>query len=116
MNQPLFRTQERLGRRRLDQMRDLRLRNSAGALAACLRGLGAGVQPSFWKSLPDVRVPVLLIAGELDGKFRGIAEAMEGALPRAQLGIISDAGHTTHLEQPEAFVSAVRGFLEKLEA
>lgn len=114
MDQPLFRTQRGLGPEQLGRMRALRLRSSPEALAASLRGLGTGVQPSFWEDLAEVRVPTLLVAGELDEKFRRIGEAMQRALPRAQLGIIRDAGHTTHLEQPEAFVSAVRGFIEKL--
>jgi 2-succinyl-6-hydroxy-2,4-cyclohexadiene-1-carboxylate synthase len=115
LDQPLFRTQKRLGPEQLGRMRELRLRNAPAALAACLRGLGTGMQPSFWEQLAEVRVPVLLVAGELDEKFRRIAETMQRTLPRAQLEIIPEAGHTTHLEQPEAFVSGVQGFLEKLD-
>jgi 2-succinyl-6-hydroxy-2,4-cyclohexadiene-1-carboxylate synthase len=115
LDQPMFRTQKRLGPERLDRMRELRLRNIPRALAACLRGLGTGMQPSFWEQLAEVGAPALLVAGELDEKFKRIGETMQRALPRARLEIISEAGHTTHLEQPEAFVSVVQGFLEKLD-
>jgi len=54
---------------------------------------------------------VLLIAGELDGKYVAISRAMAGAMPQATVAIIPDAGHAPHLEQPEAFTEAVLGFL-----
>jgi 2-succinyl-6-hydroxy-2,4-cyclohexadiene-1-carboxylate synthase len=116
MRQPLFRTQSRLEPRRFEPLRELRLRNSPEGLAACLRGLGTGVQPSFWDELSDVGPPALLVAGELDEKFRQIAEVMHERLPRAELRVIPDAGHTTHLERTAEFVSAVLGFLEKIDA
>jgi len=79
-----------------------RLRNTPEGLAAALRGLGTGVMEPLWDALPSLRVPVTLVVGERDEKFRAIAERMAAALPRAELVTIAGAGHAAQLEQPEA--------------
>ena len=79
-----------------------RLRNTPEGLAAALRGLGTGVMEPLWDGLPSLRVPVTLVVGERDEKFRAIAERMAAALPRAELVTIAGAGHAAQLEQPEA--------------
>src|SRR4051812_19801174 len=61
-----------------------RIRNTPAGLAAALRGLGTGVMPSLWERLGEVAVPVLLVVGERDEKFRGIAEKMAARLPAAR--------------------------------
>jgi pimeloyl-ACP methyl ester carboxylesterase len=72
--------------------------------------MGTGAQPSFWESLPDVQVPVLLMAGEEDKKFTQVAERMAAVLPRANLRLIPKAGHAIHLENPFAWLATVRTF------
>jgi 2-succinyl-6-hydroxy-2,4-cyclohexadiene-1-carboxylate synthase len=79
-----------------------RLRNRAAGLAAALRGLGTGVMEPLWERLGELTIPVTLVAGERDAKFRAIAERMAERLPAARLAVIPDAGHAAHLEQPEA--------------
>ncbi len=110
MSLPLFQTQRQLGPERLAAERSRRLQNSARALAACLRGLGLGAQPSLWPELPEVRVPTLLIVGERDPKFRGIAARMESAMPLARTQLLPRAGHATHLERPTLYAEAVGRF------
>jgi 2-succinyl-6-hydroxy-2,4-cyclohexadiene-1-carboxylate synthase len=57
-------------------------------------------------------MPVLLVTGGLDGKFTGIAEEMSRAIgPNARRVVLADAGHTAHLEQPEAFLAALEDWL-----
>lgn len=114
MNLPLFASQESLGPERLAGERERRLRNSPTALAACLRGLGTGAQPSFWKVLSEVRVPALLLAGEGDAKYCDIAERMANAMPCAERRVIPGCGHATHLESPEAWLADVRSFATRL--
>jgi 2-succinyl-6-hydroxy-2,4-cyclohexadiene-1-carboxylate synthase len=79
-----------------------RLRNRAAGLAAALRGLGTGVMDPLWERLGELTIPVTLLAGERDAKFRAIAERMAERLPDARLVVIPGAGHAAHLEQPEA--------------
>jgi 2-succinyl-6-hydroxy-2,4-cyclohexadiene-1-carboxylate synthase len=111
MAQPLFATQAALPAAARTAARAARLRNSVVGLAACLRGLGTGSQPSYWQRLHELTMPVLLLAGERDAKFRALAGAMAERIPTATLRIVPGAGHTTHLENPAAFQQLVRAFL-----
>lgn len=115
LEQPLFATQERLPAKVRRRGLELRLDRAPHALAAVLRGLGTGSQPSFWGRLGEVSAPALLLTGALDGKFRELARRMEERLPRAEHRSVPDAGHAVHLEAPEAWVGAVHDFLARLE-
>jgi len=113
-NLPLFASVKRLPAEVRDRLRRVRLANRPHGLAASLRGMGTGVQPSWWDRLPDLALPVQLITGELDGKFCGIAERMMAALPDARLAVVPDAGHLVHVEKPELFATIVMNFLEPM--
>src|SRR5690242_3097900 len=79
-----------------------RLRNRPAGLAAALRGLGTGAMEPLWERLGELTIPVTLVTGERDAKFREIAERMAERLPAARLVVVPGAGHAAHLEQPEA--------------
>jgi len=79
-----------------------RLAQSPAGLAAALRGLGTGVMEPLWERLHELTMPVALIAGERDAKFRAIAERMAAALSDATLHVVAGAGHAAQLEQPVA--------------
>jgi len=113
--QPLFESQRHLGPGFLAAERRARQGNDARELAASLRGLGPGTQPPLFESLPSLQVPVLLVAGALDGRFVALARDLARRLPRAEVCVIADAGHAVHLEQPEAFLRAARDFLRRVE-
>ena len=108
---PLFETQARLAEAVRARQRAIRLGNSPHSLAAALRGLGTGALPSFWESLHEVRVPVLVVVGAMDRKFVEIGRQMLPAFPDARLVEVPEAGHTVHLERPEAWLEAVTAFL-----
>jgi 2-succinyl-6-hydroxy-2,4-cyclohexadiene-1-carboxylate synthase len=110
---PLFASREALSPEVRNRQRALRLANDPRSLAASLRGLGTGALPSFWEALPGLALPVLLLVGGRDRKFVGIAERMAERLPEAELVRVPDAGHTVHLERPEAWVEAVVEFLRR---
>jgi len=85
-----------------------RLRNTPAGLAHALRGLGTGALPSLWERLGEVTMPVELVVGERDEKFRAIAEEMGmSGLPRARMHVVSGAGHAVHLEAPEAVAEVI---------
>ena len=73
--------------------------------------MGTGAQPSLWEKLPALTLPTLLIAGELDTKFVAINKEMAELLPNGRLHRIPHAGHTTHLERPSEFATAVLTFM-----
>ena len=79
-----------------------RLAQSPAGLAAALRGLGTGTMEPLRDRLPSLTMPVSLIVGERDAKFRALAERMAAALPGARLHVVAGAGHAVQLEQPEA--------------
>jgi 2-succinyl-6-hydroxy-2,4-cyclohexadiene-1-carboxylate synthase len=84
-----------------------RLRNTPEGLAAALRGLGTGVMAPLWDRLPQLAIPVTLVVGERDAKFRAVAERMAAALPDARLHVVEGAGHAAQLERPEAVAAAI---------
>lgn len=93
------------------QQRQYRLENTAAGLAASLRLAGTGNQPSYWGRLHTVEIPVLVVAGADDHKFVAIGERLAAALPTATLAVVPGAGHTVHLEQPQAFTDLLADWL-----
>ncbi|MBX3012198.1 MAG: 2-succinyl-6-hydroxy-2,4-cyclohexadiene-1-carboxylate synthase [Caldilineaceae bacterium] len=108
---PLFATQRALPVTIQQRLHDQRLCNQPQGLANSLRGMGTGVQPSLWSQLATAPMPTLLLAGALDLKFKAIATQMAQRLPHATVAIVPEAGHTLHLEQPQAFQAQVLRFL-----
>ena len=84
-----------------------RLRNTPDGLAAALRGLGTGVMEPLWDRLEQLAIPVTLVVGARDEKFRGIADAMVKRLPNGQLVVVEGAGHAVQLESPTAVADAI---------
>jgi 2-succinyl-6-hydroxy-2,4-cyclohexadiene-1-carboxylate synthase len=116
MAQPVFATQRRLGEQFLAEQRAERLANDAAGLAAGLRALGPGAQPSYFEELSRITAPTLLVAGSLDPRFVAAARDLARRMPRAEVCEVADAGHAVHLEQPAAFVHAVQDFLRRAPA
>lgn len=108
---PLFASQKRLPDTIREELRAQRLQNNIRGLANTLRGLGTGVQPSYWDKLGEVKMPTLLITGALDRKFIGVARQMAEAMPEVRLAVVPDAGHTVHLEQSALYDQLVLDFL-----
>jgi 2-succinyl-6-hydroxy-2,4-cyclohexadiene-1-carboxylate synthase len=86
-----------------------RLRNTPAGLGGALRGLGTAALPSLWGRLGELRMPVALIVGERDAKFRAIGAQMAGALPRGELVVVEGVGHAVHLEAPARVAQEIVG-------
>lgn len=84
-----------------------RLRNTPEGLAASLRGMGTGVMTPVWDRLGELSMPVTLVAGEHDEKFRAVAERMAGSIPQAEVVVVPGTGHAVHLEEPTAVAAAL---------
>ncbi|HEY5664831.1 MAG TPA: alpha/beta fold hydrolase [Ilumatobacter sp.] len=89
-----------------------RRRNTVAGLAHSLRTWGTGRQESLWGRLDQIRIPVLVMAGELDAKFTEIAQRMVARLPDATFVAIPGAGHAAHTERPDATADAVAAWLD----
>jgi pimeloyl-ACP methyl ester carboxylesterase len=81
--------------------------------AGALRPTLVRVVNEDWRpALAAVQAPVLLLWGSADQDVPlRVAEEAKEALPRAELRVMEGAGHFPFLDQPEAFVEAVSGFL-----
>jgi 2-succinyl-6-hydroxy-2,4-cyclohexadiene-1-carboxylate synthase len=76
-------------------------RNRPDALAAVLRGIGTGEMEPLWGRLGELEMPVTVLVGDRDAKFRGLGQRMVGLLPQAQL-IVVPGGHDLPRESPAA--------------
>jgi len=89
-------------------------RNRPDALAAVLRGLGAGTMEPVWSRLGELAMPVAVIVGERDSKFVAIGRRIATVLPRVELSIVA-GGHGLPLENPDAVARAIEQ-LARLDA
>lgn len=105
---PLFDTQTELSAdRRMHQDRIRRGHDPRG-LARSLRVAGLSRMPDYRPELPCVEIPVRLVVGEADEKFRALAVEMAVALPRATLTVVPGAGHNIVLERPGEVAELLR--------
>ena len=95
-------------------LRARRLEQRPDGLARALEVYGQGAMPSLWRRLAEVRAPVLLLSGARDRRYTAVAARLARRLPDATHERIAGAGHTPHLEAPEAWLAAVRAFSDRL--
>jgi len=79
-------------------------RNRPQALAAVLRGLGTGEMQPLWGRLGELEMPVTVVVGERDTKFRALGERMVDRMPRAEIVVIP-GGHRLPFESPAELAS-----------
>jgi pimeloyl-ACP methyl ester carboxylesterase len=97
------------------EVREARSRHrSARALAHATRGILAQEGSSVIDGLPAIAVPTLVIVGDQDVPFVGPSEYMAKKIPGARLETIAGAGHSSNLDQPDAFNLILRSFLDAL--
>jgi len=68
----------------------------------------------YWDEWRALEVPALLVRGQEGELSPAEAAAMVAAVPSAQLVSIPGAAHDVNLDAPEAWRSAVEGFLAHL--
>jgi 2-succinyl-6-hydroxy-2,4-cyclohexadiene-1-carboxylate synthase len=86
-----------------------RLRSTPAGLARALRGLGTGALPPVWDRLGELRMPVTLVVGERDQKFRRTATEMAELIGDSQLVVVPGVGHAAHLEAPRRVAEIIAG-------
>jgi 2-succinyl-6-hydroxy-2,4-cyclohexadiene-1-carboxylate synthase len=91
-----------------------RRRNTAEGLASSLELAGTSNQHPRWADLPQLDMPILLVAGATDTRYATIATRMADLIgPNATTNLIPHAGHAAHLEQPREFLAAIRLWLNQ---
>lgn len=116
LNQPILKSQEAIAEPYRNRMLEERHKLSLESLSKFLQTLGTGTMPSVWHRLKQLAIPTLLVTGEQDLKFTGIAQRMVSQIPGSEHAIIKDSGHSACFEQPSAFTEQLEAFVEKLAA
>ena len=81
-------------------------------LIESLTYFGTGVMPHYHDQLSSLDdIPLLLIAGEHDLKYREILKKLHSEIKSSSFFTINDAGHNTHLENPAEFIKLLNRFL-----
>jgi pimeloyl-ACP methyl ester carboxylesterase len=88
---------------------------SAAGLARAARGMLAQRDDRVIQSLPNIKVPTLIVVGADDAPFLAPTDYMAAKIPNARKTVIPHAGHAANLDQPEMFNQTVVEFLESLE-
>jgi pimeloyl-ACP methyl ester carboxylesterase len=88
---------------------------SAQGLANAARGMLKQFDARIMEGLPSIDVPVLIIVGENDRPYLAGSDYMAAKIPNAVKVVISDAGHSSNIDQPEAFNCAVLDFLAQID-
>ena len=65
-------------------------------------------------ALAELDLPTLVIVGDQDGPFLAHARRMADRMPRAELAVIADAGHSPQFENPDAWLPVLTGFLDRV--
>jgi pimeloyl-ACP methyl ester carboxylesterase len=83
----------------------------ATGLARAARGMLTQRDARVIESLPDIRVPAIVIVGENDQPFLAASDYMAAKIPGAKKAVIPAAGHAANIDNPAAFNAALAGFL-----
>ena len=115
-------TGDRFDREGLDVLKSLSAerasvthRNAKG-LALAARGMLAQRDARVIESLPGIKVPSLVVVGADDTPFLAASDYMAAKIPGARKVVVPNAGHAVNIDQPQAFIDAVKPFLDGLEA
>jgi pimeloyl-ACP methyl ester carboxylesterase len=87
---------------------------SADGLILAARGMLTQRNARVIESLPDIKVPALVVVGADDTPFLKAADYMAAKIPGASKVVIPNAGHAANVDQPELFNKAINGFLQGL--
>ncbi|MDG2380103.1 MAG: alpha/beta fold hydrolase [Pirellulaceae bacterium] len=79
-----------------------------------MRTYSVAKQPNYWAGLSELKIPVAVVAGELDDKYVDISRQMVERIPKAELHLAANCGHIVHRERPMWFVSMLEQFVTRL--
>jgi pimeloyl-ACP methyl ester carboxylesterase len=86
----------------------------ASGLARAARGMLTQRDARVIESLPNIKVPALIVVGADDAPFLAASDYMAAKIPGAEKVVIPAAGHVVNIDQPQAFIDAVLPFLDGL--
>ena len=86
----------------------------ASGLARAARGMLTQRDARVIESLPNIKVPALVVVGADDAPFLAASDYMAAKIPGAKKVVIPGAGHAVNIDRPQAFIEAVLPFLDSL--
>lgn len=93
--------------------RSLVSHRNADGLAMAARGMLAQKNNAVILSLPQIKVPSLVIVGADDKPFLAASDYMLKKIPGCTKVVIPGAGHAANIDQPKLFNNAVLKFLHE---
>ena len=120
-NQNALKTAERFEKEGLRQLqgasreRATATHRNAEGLAMAARGMLTQRDARVINSLPEIRVPSLVLVGDRDTPFLAAADYMAAKIPNAAKVVLRDAGHASNIDQPAAFNDAVENFIQSVK-
>ena len=87
----------------------------ATGLAKAARGMLTQRDARVINSLPEIKVPSLVLVGEKDTPFLAAADYMSAKIPNAAKVVIANAGHASNIDQPMAFNDALTKFIATIQ-
>ena len=105
---------EALGGRSREMREAQAYHRSAQGLAHAARGMLAQTDSRVIDALGSIAVPTIVIVGDKDEPFIAPCEYMAKKIPGARIEVIRDAGHSSNLDQPDAFNRVLIDFLDSL--
>jgi 2-succinyl-6-hydroxy-2,4-cyclohexadiene-1-carboxylate synthase len=91
-----------------DEVAEDERRCTPAALAAQLRGLGAGAMAPMWDRLGELRMPVAILAGARDHAYAQAGRRLADAISGSSFQPVDGAGHRLALEAPGVVARALQ--------
>jgi pimeloyl-ACP methyl ester carboxylesterase len=120
-NRNSLKTAERLEKEGLNSLqsgsaeRATAMHRNAIGLAKAARGMLTQRDARVINSLPEIKVPSLVLVGDKDTPFLAAADYMSAKIPNASKAVIANAGHASNIDQPEAFNQALTKFIATIQ-
>jgi len=105
--QPVFSSRAALSAAATARLRQEQGDNDAEGLARSLEGAGQGAMEPLRDLLEAIRVPTLIVSGDLDPVGTDRAIEVAAAIPGAQHIRLPHVGHTPHVEHLAALTRAI---------
>lgn len=113
-DQEMFNTQRRFSNDKIKKLHKKKYDNSKIGMMNILRGFSTGIMPPLHDKLKNIPFKVILISGELDGKYTFINSKIVRGFHKAKHKVVKNSGHNTHLEEPKRFIEIVTNYLNQL--
>lgn len=114
LDKEIFGTIRRFSNEKIKMIKEEKMKNTRIGLANSLRGFGTGNMDYLGDKLGKLKMPVLLLSGQLDSKFTKLNAGMQKLIPSSKHVVVGNAGHNIHLEEQKKFIKAVNKFLKSI--